>query len=504
MLSYQEIRNRLRGLLRKLLETEARKFGTTVMKFDEFGESLTLADRHNIAVGTYRRDFNSGDEFANRQSLQALAERCIPRLVEEGIFTESEITDETRLLIARSFAEMEITYYDIRRKKEAGNFFAEDALFSSESPTVAPVGVTPPEPARPKPVGIPYSEATERYIQTKLSDRAWKESSLPDHRQRIGEFLAIIGDKALDAIDRADMRQFRDTLRRLPPNRSRSKAYKGKSIDEILAMEPQKTLNVTTVNIIVEAVAGMLAWCVREGLLTTNPAEGLQIRDDRQAIELREAFSVEDLQRIFAHPKFSQGKFKYPAYFWVPLIALFTGMRLEEIAQLHCADLYQVEGSDIWVIDINDRGIDEKGFSKTLKNKNARRLVPVHKALREAGLLGYHARAVKAGHIRLFPELRKGLKEAKLGKQPGKQFKAVVSAVLPPGAESKSFHSLRHTFADFYKQRGLQTDVFRQLYGHEIPELASKQYGSKFPPELLYREVIEKLDYGLAIPRELT
>lgn len=61
----------------------------------------------------------------------------------------------------------------------------------------------------------------------------------------------------------------------------------------------------------------------------------------------------------------------------------------------------------------------------------------------------------------------------------------------------KSFHSLRHTFADFYKLKGLQTDFFRQLYGHDIPELATKQYGSRFPMELQYAEVIEKLDYYL-------
>lgn len=60
-------------------------------------------------------------------------------------------------------------------------------------------------------------------------------------------------------------------------------------------------------------------------------------------------------------------------------------------------------------------------------------------------------------------------------------------------ASGKTFHSLRHTFADFFKQRGLQNDYFRQVFGHELPMLAAKQYGEKFPPELLYEKIIMNL-----------
>jgi hypothetical protein len=103
---------------------------------------------------------------------------------------------------------------------------------------------------------------------------------------------------------------------------------------------------------------------------------------------------------------------------------------------------------------------------------------------------------MQANHIRLFPDLKRTDKTVKLGKQPGKQFSAVVDNAVED-AEKKSFHSLRHSFADFYKQRGLQNDYFRQIFGHDTPELGKKQYGSQIPPDVLYSEVIEKLDYGL-------
>ena len=74
----------------------------------------------------------------------------------------------------------------------------------------------------------------------------------------------------------------------------------------------------------------------------------------------------------------------------------------------------------------------------------------------------------------------------------------MVTAALGD-VSGKTIHSLRHTFADFYKQRGLQNDYFRQVFGHELPMLAAKQYGEKFPPEILYENVIVKLDYGNSI-----
>ena len=323
---------------------------------------------------------------------------------------------------------------------------------------------------------------SHHYTSAKLRSKDWKGRTAKDIHNRVNYLIEILGNKPLQEITRADMRSFVDILRQLPPNHTKSAQYVGKSITEIIAMRPEQTLNVKTVNTIIQAVGSLFEWCVHERVLGDSPAKGLQVKDTRHAIDLREPFSREDLERIFAHPKFAQGTFKNPSYFWIPLIGLFTGMRLEEIAQLFCADIYQDKVSDLWVIDVNDKGKDELGHEKTLKTKNAHRLIPIHKTLRELGLLDYRAHIEKGKYIRLFPELKMTEKVTQLGKQPGKQFKSVVEEALD-NADKKSFHSLRHSFSDFYKQRGMHSDYFRQLYGHEIRELAARQYGSKFPPE---------------------
>ena len=47
--------------------------------------------------------------------------------------------------------------------------------------------------------------------------------------------------------------------------------------------------------------------------------------------------------------------------------------------------------------------------------------------------------------------------------------------------------------------KGLHNDVFRQIFGHEIPGLAGRLYGSKFDALACYNEIVSKIDYGIDI-----
>lgn len=500
MLEYREIRRRMNILLQRMLAQDHADLSEK--KALTIGDTTIPHDQLRASQAAMLLCWNS------EKALEKLAPNCLIDLFKSGAFTWEELSEENYLQIVKAYNEMQITMHRIEVARLRGDFLLEEEIVGRdygklpceiEKTAEAEVSSVPMQVAieamSPKKNALLYSDAMDRYIHQKLQDGEWREHSVADHRGRLGEFLLIIGDKSIESITREDMRLFRETLRRLPPNRTRVKAYKDKSIQELIALKVEKTLSVTTVNILVEAVGSMLGWYVREGLLDVNPATHLQIKDTRQDIELRQAFSADELSKIFAHPKFAQKEFKSPSYYWIPLIALYTGMRLEEISQLHCADIYESSNKGIWIIDINATGLDEEGRPKLLKNKNARRIVPIHPILIRLGILDYHTDITKKKHVRLFPDLKKSEGAVKFGKQPGKQFKSVVAAALGD-ASGKTFHSLRHTFADFYKQRGLQNDYFRQVFGHEMPMLAAKQYGEKFPPKVLYENVIVKLDYG--------
>ncbi len=465
------------------------------------------------------------------ESLELWSEFAIQELKKCGLLLHGEIASYDRLNVTRIFLESQVTYYQLLEKRCQGDYLAEDAIVAADfgelpktltlaegcdktqhtepekqalraAAEAAPQGTEPqqnPEPIfQPKPTpSIRYSEAIKIFVKDKINEGSWQPHMVSENEGRLKVFLEIMGDVELVKITREVMRKYRDILSKLPPHYRKSHEYKGKTIDEILKLAPQRVLSVKRINTLVQDVGSLLGWFVREGVLPSNPAQRLQRREDRQAIELRKPFENRDLEKIFSHPKFALGKFKFADYFWPPLIALFSGMRLEEICQLHCKDVYEIDG--VWVFDINRDGLDEKGYGKTLKNINARRLVPVHNTLQDLGFLRYHAHISSTNSIRLFPNLAKGKQGGKYGKQVGKQFNDLLKVVLSaPGfsPNRKAFYSLRHTFSDFYKQRGLQTDTFRQLFGHEIPELAARQYGSKFTPEKLY-EVVSVLDYEL-------
>ena len=50
--------------------------------------------------------------------------------------------------------------------------------------------------------------------------------------------------------------------------------------------------------------------------------------------------------------EYKEDKHKKNCNFWIPLIGLFTGMRLEEISQLYVWDLTKIDG--IWCLDIKE------------------------------------------------------------------------------------------------------------------------------------------------------
>lgn len=154
--------------------------------------------------------------------------------------------------------------------------------------------------------------------------------------------------------------------------------------------------------------------------------------------------------------------------------------------------IYMEDGIYLFDIkkDSND-GINDK----ILKTSNAKRKIPLHKKLIELGLIAYRDNIAASGTPRLFPQLNKTDKSPKYGKQVGKSFSKLLKKKGISGI--KSFHSLRHSFSNFFKKKNMHTDMFRQVFGHEQSSLTARQYGERFTPKEIYAELISKLDYTI-------
>ena len=143
--------------------------------------------------------------------------------------------------------------------------------------------------------------------------------------------------------------------------------------------------------------------------------------------------------------------------FWLPLIAVFSGMRQEEICQLRLDDVRQVEG--IWVFDLRE------GDGRQLKNSNAIRKVPIHDRLIDLGLLDYADRMRAASNKLLFPNLQPGGADDRLGHNYSKWFTR-YRRDTGLYTEGLDFHSFRHSATTFMKRAGVADSTIDEVTGH--------------------------------------
>ncbi len=177
--------------------------------------------------------------------------------------------------------------------------------------------------------------------------------------------------------------------------------------------------------------------------------------------------------------------------FWMIPIAMFTGARQAEIAQLYVADIKHDEDLSAWYFDINDSEYKEA------KSVAAIRTVPVHPDLIKLGFIEFVKDKQAKSERFLFPELWRnsnGGQRAKVNSNEvnkwfnGDGFKVGYSAKSGTRdkeqehlheAKKKVFHSLRHTFIDTLRQSGVTDPQIAPLSGHEKNVGLVSHYGNK-------------------------
>jgi integrase len=212
-------------------------------------------------------------------------------------------------------------------------------------------------------------------------------------------------------------------------------------------------------------------------------------------VRTREHIPVEDLQRLFASEVFTQGARpragKGEAAYWLPLLALFSGARLEELGQMTVQDVKRTtDGIDYF--EVTDQGDGQR-----LKTKGSRRAVPIHPELIRLGLLSYIEEREAAGDARVFPLLRKDTH----GKWTSgwSQWWARYRRSVGVDRRWHDMHALRHTFKRQCRECGIPRDIHDALTGHHSGAVGDS-YGGQYPIKPLW-EAIKKLRYdGLVLP----
>lgn len=184
--------------------------------------------------------------------------------------------------------------------------------------------------------------------------------------------------------------------------------------------------------------------------------------------------------------------FKHPYQFWTPIIALFHGMRQNEIAQLYLSDIYK-SPDGVWAFDLNANAPDKK-----LKNKASRRVIPIHPFLIDhLNLPGYCEELKKKGK-RIFPELTYSPTEGyvrAVSRWFNGDYKGAFGIADVDGRK-KDFHSFRGTYTTDLFHKRLPKDIRLRVAGHSTGnDEQSTTYNEDFSPGHFFDEVTTKVDF---------
>jgi integrase len=321
------------------------------------------------------------------------------------------------------------------------------------------------------------------YLDTDILD-LWAAERNPAEKtksgyKRVAEWLHDrIGRKSVEQFTRKDMLAFKDRL--------------------IADGQTPQNINVKLGNL-----RTLLQWAADNDYAADNPAKGIILKAEPNK---RMPYGLADLRSLFASPIYSEGarptQGRGEAAYWLPVLALYTGARMEELGQLRISDVQHIEYPDAdgetqscWGLEII-ANTDADGLATQIKNKESERFVPLHAELIRLGFLEY-VKSVPANG-RLFPELRAGA-FGRMSAKWGEWYGRYLDSDTKITDKRITFHSFRHTFKDYCRAIEIPEQLQNRLMGHKSPGIAAT-YGKGFGCHNLVQAMLRYKVPGLTIP----
>ncbi len=340
--------------------------------------------------------------------------------------------------------------------------------------------------------GSQRSASNERRTRTPLAlmnefikERNPTAETAEEYRRALMLFEGLGGNKPVAELTHNDMTQFVRHLLDLPTNyKKRLKVddpLKAIALNKARGDRAFSTLQHKTINEkYITFVSTFLNWAKRQRLTSEDLTTDLRVRSGRKGAKQkgRLPFSHAQLKTIFATPLFhgclshdrihDQGKTLVRDWrFWLPLMGLFTGCRMNEIGQLLLADVLDSDEAKNFPhihVRLALDGEVEEGERNSLKSDASVRFVPLHPKLIELGFLDYVQVCRDAGHKRLFPDWTAG----KTGKysNPGSKWASRFLLKSRVKTSQHTFHSFRHTLIDALRLSGVEAEYRYRIMGH--------------------------------------
>lgn len=415
-------------------------------------------------------------QHGGEKAVKAVGHRVNDILEKEGIHLDPESMEYRTF--CREFLKAFIDMLDVEKERTIG-------IYRKDEPTREPT----PEPEPDLPL-VTLEQLIAEYKEERVKKGRWSKGTIRNYQPYINGLTQYLGaDTNIRTITRPMMVEYKKLLTALPSGFARLKAFKdglsGLTPDTVPKCEGRPTLDITTIRAYLQFADSVFSFGVRNGYIESNPSDGLKPPKKKRAREQRQAFDEADLQKLFDPEQYS--RHSKPYQFWLPILALYTGCRLEELSQLYCEDVQEIDG--IWCLDIND------SHDKKLKTESSARMVPLHPILTDTlNFPKFVQHQASKGHQRVFPELKK--QSGAYGHYASRWFgRFKARAGIDTTTNKKVFHSFRHSFTDTLYKALAPESVIEELTGRAGKTETSRRYAKGLRVPDLFEVLVSKLNY---------
>lgn len=322
----------------------------------------------------------------------------------------------------------------------------------------------------PKIAGSQHSGGLLQALEGWKKGREPAPNTLREFVYGISRFIEIHGDLPVIEITRRHVREFREALQEMPKRRAGKlrQAPLPELVKWAQAHPEAARIERGTINKLLGACQTVALWARDNGVLPddapwSDPFANMRLEEVEPD---REPWEANELRTLFSSPVFVAGERpsggRGEAAYWLPLLGLFTGARLGELAGLMVPDVQTDEETDITILNITD----DENQGKRLKTASSRRVIPVHPELVRLGFLqlAEERRRLDGEAAMLFPLLTLSARGSR-GDAWSKWFGRYIRG-LGISSGSRVFHSFRHNFKDALRAAGVGEDVNDFLTGH--------------------------------------
>ncbi|MCT8002794.1 site-specific integrase [Sphingomonas sanguinis] len=322
-----------------------------------------------------------------------------------------------------------------------------------------------------------------------------RDAKLVDEwRTAVNRFVQLHDDPPVDQITASMVRAYRRTCSGLP-SRAKKKVTALPLLEQVELAEAKGLPKLAngTVNKALSAIRVTLEHAVEEmEVIEDNIAKTVKSLPTNSLQDPLLPFEPEDMARIFNAPLPERDGVAPRTLFWALMLAAFTGCRLEELGKLRPGNIKTDDGIPYIAIEPDRLRVrqEQEGPAKRMKTASAKRDVPLHSTLLEAGFLDMVNARRAEGAEWLFPEL-----EANAYGSRTQRLSRVLNDFLDAIGLSDPelvFYSFRHT-----GKRAVRGKVLREivdlLFGHADGSV-STLYGRGAEMTVL-RDAVEKIQY---------